>query len=220
MCPPRYRGRAFAGQQVIMCSLVVCGSIAGRAMLPWRRILYLSMLPPAMGGAALAASYLIKTHPLESPRNQRDCAHAAADVRVPKPSLLDHWSAPTGLGPVLRRAMSLSLAVVTLQHLTGHSASIFFTELLLTGPGGWTDRAAAADVSFYLALLKLSCCAIAFGLLDRVGRRIMILVGGVVASASLVLALIAFALRSPMLSAAALSLTTVCFQASFGPLGY
>jgi hypothetical protein len=203
-----------------MCSLVVCGSVAGRVMLPWRRILSLSMLPPIVGGSALAASYLVKTPPMELPRDRHNCAHAAADVGVPKPSLLDQWSAPTGPGPVLRRAMSLSLSVVVLQHLTGHSASIFFTELLLTGPGGWADRAAAADVSFYLALLKLSCCAIAFGLLDRVGRRILILAGGMVASASLVLALIAFTLRSPMLSAAALSLTTVCFQVSFGPLGY
>lgn len=226
MCPPQYRGRAFAGQQVIMCSLVLCGSLSGRAMMSWRRILSLSMLPPILGGATLAASYMVKATPqtthLEAlQQDERDSTPAAtgAGAESLKLALLEHLSAPSGIGPALRKALSLSLAVVMLQHMTGHSASVFFIEILLTGPGGWTDRAAAADTSLYLALLKLSCCVIAFGLLDRAGRRGMLLVGGCGASASLLLALIAFTLRSPALSATALSLTTIFFQTTFGPLG-
>jgi len=157
----------------------------------------LSTLPALLGGGGVLISSLTLHF-----------AAAKTDIKASSPN-----------PAVAVQALRLSVAVVVLQHLSGHSASLFFLQGILKNNGGFNEASSAADVAFFLSLVKLACCGVAYALLDTLGRRRMVLMGGSGASCSLLMALWGFSAASPGLSITALALNTVSFQASFGPLG-
>lgn len=124
------------------------------------------------------------------------------------------------LAPQLRRVLGVGILVGVFQQVTGISSVLAYATVIFesTGPG--------AEVSFkqtaYVGLVNLACTVIALLLIDRVGRRPLVLFG--LAGMALCLGLAAHgfgagqAASNPTLVVAGLLGFVGCFAMSLGPI--
>jgi Na+/melibiose symporter-like transporter len=125
------------------------------------------------------------------------------------------------LQPRYRRPLTVGLSLVVLQQLTGQPSVLYYAASIFQAAGFAGDDGARVAVG--LGAFKLVMTLAAVALVDRAGRRPLLL-GGV---SGMTVALVALAVASaagpdsaPLVSVLALLLYVGCYQLSFGPISW
>lgn len=115
------------------------------------------------------------------------------------------------LAPALRRVMIIGLGIGILQQITGINAVFFYAPVIFEHAGASADAAFAQAV--YVGLVNLGFTVIAMMLIDRLGRRplLMLGTGGIAVS----MGLLAWGFRGASMEPALVLIGVLAFVASF-----
>ncbi|KFK25925.1 hypothetical protein AALP_AA8G181200 [Arabis alpina] len=119
------------------------------------------------------------------------------------------------------KALIIGGGLVLFQQITGQPSVLYYAPSILQ-TAGFSAAGDATRVSILLGLLKLIMTGIAVVVIDRLGRRPLLLggVGGMVVSLFLLGSYYIFFSASPVVAVVALLLYVGCYQLSFGPIGW
>jgi sugar porter (SP) family MFS transporter len=145
-------------------------------------------------GAALAESELTELRASLA----REAGRASVSVR-------ELWS------PGLRRVMVIGLGIGILQQITGINAVFFFAPMIFERAGASADAAFAQAV--YVGLINLAFTVVAMLLIDRLGRRPLLLFG--TGGIALSMGLLAWGFRGADMDPALVLAGVLAFVASF-----
>lgn len=115
------------------------------------------------------------------------------------------------LAPELRRVMIIGLVVGILQQVTGINAVFFYAPVIFEQAGASADAAFAQAV--YVGLVNLVFTVIAMLLIDRLGRRPLLMLG--TAGIALSMGLLAWGFRGASMEPALVLIGVLAFVASF-----
>ncbi|KAI9157355.1 hypothetical protein LWI28_021179 [Acer negundo] len=120
-----------------------------------------------------------------------------------------------------RKALIIGAGLVLFQQITGQPSVLYYAASILQS-AGFSAASDATRVSILLGLLKLIMTGIAVLVVDRLGRRPLLLggVSGIVISLFLLGSYYIFLDNAPAAAVAALLLYVGCYQLSFGPIGW
>ncbi|KAK0592245.1 hypothetical protein LWI29_015707 [Acer saccharum] len=120
-----------------------------------------------------------------------------------------------------RKALIIGAGLVLFQQITGQPSVLYYAASILQS-AGFSAASDATRVSILLGLLKLIMTGIAVLVVDRLGRRPLLLggVSGMVISLFLLGSYYIFLDNAPAAAVAALLLYVGCYQLSFGPIGW
>ncbi|KAH7687248.1 Sugar/inositol transporter protein [Dioscorea alata] len=119
------------------------------------------------------------------------------------------------------KALIIGAGLVFFQQVTGQPSVLYYAATILQS-AGFSSASDATRVSILLGLLKLVMTGVAVLVVDKLGRR-PLLIGGVSTMAiSLFLLSSYYALLKdlPLVAVVALLLYVSCYQLSFGPIGW
>ncbi|WP_020208801.1 sugar porter family MFS transporter [Gilvimarinus chinensis] len=105
--------------------------------------------------------------------------------------------------PAIRKALIIAVVIAFFQQTVGINAVMFYAPIIFEQVGLGTNAALFNGV--YIGLISVVATALALALIDRLGRRILIIVGLVVAGVSLLSCAWAFSNATYTLSAEALA---------------
>ncbi|KAG7609475.1 Major facilitator superfamily domain [Arabidopsis suecica] len=119
------------------------------------------------------------------------------------------------------KALTIGGGLVLFQQITGQPSVLYYAPSILQ-TAGFSAAGDATRVSILLGLLKLIMTGVAVVVIDRLGRRPLLLggVGGMVVSLFLLGSYYLFFSASPVVAVVALLLYVGCYQLSFGPIGW
>ncbi|XP_052198713.1 LOW QUALITY PROTEIN: D-xylose-proton symporter-like 2 [Diospyros lotus] len=119
------------------------------------------------------------------------------------------------------KALIIGAGLVLFQQITGQPSVLYYAASILES-AGFSAASDATRVSILLGLLKLIMTGVAVTIVDRVGRRPLLLGGVSVMGISLFLlgAYYTFLDDAPVMAVVALLLYVGCYQLSFGPIGW
>ncbi|XP_027163928.1 D-xylose-proton symporter-like 2 isoform X1 [Coffea eugenioides] len=119
------------------------------------------------------------------------------------------------------KALSIGAGLVLFQQITGQPSVLYYAATIFE-TAGFSAASDATTASIYLALLKLIMTAVAVLVIDRVGRRPLLLggVSGMVISLFLLGSYYTFLDDVPAVAVVGLLLYVGCYQLSFGPIGW
>ncbi|MDF3020813.1 MAG: transporter, sugar porter family [Steroidobacteraceae bacterium] len=115
------------------------------------------------------------------------------------------------LAPELRRVVTIGLGVGILQQITGINAVFFYAPVIFEHAGASADAAFAQAV--YVGLVNLVFTVIAMLLIDRLGRRPLLMMG--TAGIALSMGLLAWGFRGASMEPALVLIGVLAFVASF-----
>lgn len=120
-----------------------------------------------------------------------------------------------------RKALIIGGGLVLFQQITGQPSVLYYAASILES-AGFSAASDATRVSILLGLLKLIMTGVAVVVVDRVGRRPLLLGGVSVMVISLFLlgSYYTFLDNAPVMAVLALLLYVSCYQLSFGPIGW
>lgn len=120
-----------------------------------------------------------------------------------------------------RKALIIGAGLVLFQQITGQPSVLYYAASILES-AGFSAASDATRVSILLGLLKLIMTGVAVVVVDRVGRRPLLLGGVSVMVISLFLlgSYYTFLDNAPVMAVLALLLYVSCYQLSFGPIGW
>ncbi|KAE8077300.1 hypothetical protein FH972_015872 [Carpinus fangiana] len=120
-----------------------------------------------------------------------------------------------------KKALIISAGLVLFQQITGQPSVLYYAASILQS-AGFSAASDATRVSILLGLLKLIMTGVAVLVVDRLGRRPLLLGGvtGMVISLFLLGSYYLFLDDAPVLAVVALLLYVGCYQLSFGPIGW
>jgi sugar porter (SP) family MFS transporter len=113
--------------------------------------------------------------------------------------------------PELRRVMAIGLAIGILQQVTGINAVFFYAPVIFEHAGASSDAAFAQAV--YVGLVNLVFTLIALLLIDRLGRRPLLMMG--TAGIAVSMGLLAWGFRGANMEPALVLFSVLAFVASF-----
>ncbi|KAL5837037.1 hypothetical protein ACOSQ3_014206 [Xanthoceras sorbifolium] len=119
------------------------------------------------------------------------------------------------------KALIIGAGLVLFQQITGQPSVLYYAASILQS-AGFSAASDATRVSILLGLLKLIMTGIAVLVVDRLGRRPLLLggVSGMVISLFLLGSYYMFLDNAPAAAVVALLLYVGCYQLSFGPIGW
>lgn len=119
------------------------------------------------------------------------------------------------------KALTIGAGLVLFQQITGQPSVLYYAASILQS-AGFSAASDATRVSILLGLLKLVMTGIAVLVVDRLGRRPLLLggVSGMVVSLFLLGSYYIFLDDVPAVAVVALLLYVGCYQISFGPIGW
>ncbi|KAG5559023.1 hypothetical protein RHGRI_008819 [Rhododendron griersonianum] len=119
------------------------------------------------------------------------------------------------------KALIIGGGLVLFQQITGQPSVLYYAASILES-AGFSAASDATRVSILLGLLKLIMTGVAVVVVDRVGRRPLLLGGVSVMVISLFLlgSYYTFLDNAPVMAVVALLLYVGCYQLSFGPIGW
>lgn len=119
------------------------------------------------------------------------------------------------------KALIIGAGLVFFQQVTGQPSVLYYAATILRS-AGFSAASDATRVSVLLALLKLIMTGVAVLVVDRLGRRPLLLggVSGIVISLLLLSSYYTLFTNSPLVAVVALLLYVGCYQLSFGPIGW
>ncbi|XP_057463278.1 D-xylose-proton symporter-like 2 [Actinidia eriantha] len=119
------------------------------------------------------------------------------------------------------KALTIGTGLVLFQQITGQPSVLYYAASILQS-AGFSAASDATRVSILLGLLKLIMTGVAVTVVDRVGRRPLLLGGVSVMAISLFLlgSYYTFLDDAPVMAVVALLLYVGCYQMSFGPIGW
>jgi sugar porter (SP) family MFS transporter len=172
-------------------------SLLGLERWNWRWMLGIEALPAVL---YLAALYAVPESPRWLAMRGRDAAalevlvrsvgpaQAEVELRGVRRALSMHEEQATLrelFDPALRRALALGMLVAVLQQITGINAVFFYAPTIFQQSGVGTD--AAFMQAIYVGLVNLVFTVLAISLIDRLGRRPLLIAGLVGIAASMLL---------------------------------
>lgn len=119
------------------------------------------------------------------------------------------------------KALTIGGGLVLFQQITGQPSVLYYAASILQS-AGFSAAADATRVSILLGLLKLIMTGAAVLVVDRLGRRPLLLggVSGITLSLFLLGSYYLFLDNAPVVAVTALLLYVGCYQVSFGPIGW
>ncbi|XP_010489652.1 PREDICTED: D-xylose-proton symporter-like 1, partial [Camelina sativa] len=119
------------------------------------------------------------------------------------------------------KALTIAGGLVLFQQITGQPSVLYYAPSILQ-TAGFSAAADATRISILLGLLKLVMTGVSVIVIDRLGRRPLLLggVSGMVISLFLLGSYYIFYNNVPAVAVAALLLYVGCYQLSFGPIGW
>ncbi|XAR71540.1 hypothetical protein NMG60_11017871 [Bertholletia excelsa] len=119
------------------------------------------------------------------------------------------------------KALIIGCGLVLFQQITGQPSVLYYAASILES-AGFSAASDATRVSILLGLLKLIMTGVAVTIVDRLGRRPLLLSGVSVMAISLFLlgSYYTFLDDVPAMAVVALLLYVGCYQLSFGPIGW
>ncbi|CAD5321918.1 unnamed protein product [Arabidopsis thaliana] len=119
------------------------------------------------------------------------------------------------------KALTIAGGLVLFQQITGQPSVLYYAPSILQ-TAGFSAAADATRISILLGVLKLVMTGVSVIVIDRVGRRPLLLCGvsGMVISLFLLGSYYMFYKTVPAVAVAALLLYVGCYQLSFGPIGW
>lgn len=120
-----------------------------------------------------------------------------------------------------KKALIIGGGLVLFQQITGQPSVLYYAPSILQ-TAGFSAAGDATRVSILLGLLKLIMTGVAVVVIDRLGRRPLLLggVGGMVVSLFLLGSYYIIFSAAPAVAVVALLLYVGCYQLSFGPIGW
>ncbi|XP_072963238.1 D-xylose-proton symporter-like 2 isoform X1 [Typha angustifolia] len=119
------------------------------------------------------------------------------------------------------KALIIGAGLVFFQQVTGQPSVLYYAATILQS-AGFSAAADATRVSILLGLLKLIMTGVAVLVVDRLGRRPLLIggVSGIAISLFLLSSYYTLLKDSPLVAVIALLLYVGCYQLSFGPIGW
>ncbi|KAK4789399.1 hypothetical protein SAY86_020718 [Trapa natans] len=119
------------------------------------------------------------------------------------------------------KALVIGAGLVLFQQITGQPSVLYYAGSILQS-AGFSAASDATRVSILLGLLKLIMTGVAVLVVDKVGRRPLLLTGvsGIVISLVLLGSYYIFLDDVPVIAVVGLLLYVGCYQVSFGPIGW
>ncbi|CAA2933379.1 D-xylose-proton symporter-like 2 [Olea europaea subsp. europaea] len=119
------------------------------------------------------------------------------------------------------KALIIGVGLVLFQQITGQPSVLYYAATIFRS-AGFSAASDATKVSILLGLLKLIMTGVAVLVVDRLGRRPMLLggVSGMVISLFLLGSYYTYLDNIPAVAVVALLLYVGCYQLSFGPIGW
>lgn len=231
MAPQRLRGRFVCFWQLAMTAGLLTGCAVDEQLAlgaSWRLIQSVAALP----GLAFLAVALFAP---ESPRwliGQDRRQYAEMETRRLEPAI----NAKTRIGTITksyeadpskpsfrelfrspwRRPLQIALGLAFLQQIPGISAMVYFANSGAGGVGVATSSAQAGSTMWAIGAVSLAAAVVAIVLVDRIGRRKLLLAGLIGMTASLVALSIVSVGASSTETSSAGAVAMVVFMGSFG----
>ncbi|KAG6737678.1 hypothetical protein POTOM_059206 [Populus tomentosa] len=119
------------------------------------------------------------------------------------------------------KALTIGAGLVLFQQITGQPSVLYYAASILQS-AGFSAASDATRVSILIGLFKLIMTGTAVLVVDRLGRRPLLLggVSGMVISLFLLGSYYIFLDNAPVVAVVALLLYVGCYQLSFGPIGW
>lgn len=119
------------------------------------------------------------------------------------------------------KALTIGAGLVLFQQITGQPSVLYYAASILQS-AGFSAASDATRVSILIGLFKLIMTGAAVLVVDRLGRRPLLLggVSGMVISLFLLGSYYIFLDNAPVVAVVALLLYVGCYQLSFGPIGW
>ncbi|KAG5533983.1 hypothetical protein RHGRI_027989 [Rhododendron griersonianum] len=119
------------------------------------------------------------------------------------------------------KALTISAGLVLFQQITGQPSVLYYAASILQS-AGFSAASDATRVSILLGLLKLIMTGVAVLVIDRLGRRPLLLggVSAMIISLFLLGSYYTFLDDAPVMAVVSLLLYVGCYQLSFGPIGW
>ncbi|XP_058085059.1 D-xylose-proton symporter-like 2 [Magnolia sinica] len=120
-----------------------------------------------------------------------------------------------------KKALIIGAGLVFFQQVTGQPSVLYYAATILKS-AGFSAASDATRVSILLGFLKLLMTGVAVVVVDRLGRRPLLIggVSGIVISLFLLASYYTFLNDAPLVAVVALLLYVGCYQLSFGPIGW
>ncbi|MQL98341.1 hypothetical protein Taro_031034 [Colocasia esculenta] len=119
------------------------------------------------------------------------------------------------------KALTIGVGIVFFQQVTGQPSVLYYAATILKS-AGFSAASDATRVSILLGLLKLIMTGVAVLVVDRLGRRPLLIggVSGIVISLFLLSSYYSILKDVPLVAVVGLLLYVGCYQLSFGPIGW
>ncbi|KAG9454404.1 hypothetical protein H6P81_007308 [Aristolochia fimbriata] len=119
------------------------------------------------------------------------------------------------------KALIIGAGLVFFQQVTGQPSVLYYAATIFKS-AGFSAAADATRVSVFLGLLKLIMTGVAVVVVDKLGRRPLLLggVSGMAISLIFLSSYYTFWKSSPLIAVIGLLLYVGCYQLSFGPIGW
>ncbi|MDQ0317620.1 sugar porter family MFS transporter [Amorphus orientalis] len=228
--PARYRGTVVASFQLAVTAGILA-AYATPLLLPgqqsWSLILGIGIVPSMVGLVVVA---LLP----ESPRwllgrNRTDDARRAAErlvleLNVAEMSPMGDDVPKAALMATIRRGSTMAVLILcsflfVLQNLSGIDGILYYAPHIFEQLG-FTEGTSALAATFGLGLLNFLATVVALWMVDRAGRRPLMLVGSAFMVAGLALVIVSSVFGLPTLGLIGLGLYIVAFAVSLGPLPF
>ncbi len=195
--PVAVRGRLVAFNQVALTSGIVIAYLADYALSgagAWRAMLALAAIPSAVFAVGMlllpeSPRWLIRVGRVEQGRSTlqrlRGTSEVDGEVREVQGSLAGSAGGWSGLAnPRLRLALVTGIGLAIFQQTTGINTVIYYAPTIFQG-AGFHSSSAAILATMGVGVVNVVMTVVALQLLDRVGRRPLLLAGMAVMVVSL-----------------------------------
>ncbi|HEV2512002.1 MAG TPA: sugar porter family MFS transporter [Bosea sp. (in: a-proteobacteria)] len=227
--PARYRGAVVSLFQLAITLGILAAygvALCFAAVLPWPFLLGAGVLP--VGLCLLAIQILPESPRWLAAKGDRDGAFEAAKAL----GLANEWrersseaeaGVSAGSGEI-RRGSTIAVllfcsTLFILQNLSGIDGILYYAPRIFRELG-FSEGTAALAATFGLGLVNVLATIAAMALVDRLGRRPLLILGSVAMAAGLAVVVGASLLAMPWLGLGGLALFIAAFAFSLGPLPY
>jgi SP family arabinose:H+ symporter-like MFS transporter len=226
--PPHIRGRLVSLNQVaitagILCAFLTSWMLSGFGQSSWRLMFAVAAVPSVVFFLSLlfvpeSPRWLIQAGRTEAAlRVLRKTSGARADTEAQeiRLSFLEESGALSEiLAPHLRRPLSIAVTLAVLSQITGINTVIYYGALLFREHGGQNNASSAIGANVIVGIVSLLSAILATVVIDRVGRKALLLIGS--AGMAVSLGLLGAALKTSQPSSGLIMFLVTVYVGFFG----